>query len=388
MARSFLSLITMGICLSVGVDQTRADDGAARRANSRFGPGLRRILYVTQNQAGTIKLYDIDRGHTYLREIDVPIQTVYGVCADVASGTFFYTDRQSVYAFDLIDEKILWEVNIHKEFGYHHPDRLTITRDGRALYVPCKRADKMMILEAATGRRLREFARPGNPHNTFTGERGRYIYCAGRSHDTMYVADPKTHRVVKKIGPFSSPIRPFSVNESETYFFANLTETLGFGVGDIAAGTVLCEITRKTPHERLARREAFAGYPHGNNPYSHGIAVRPGSEEVWLLDDAWGYLYVYDITVMPPVHRADVPLFSSPTDKGLPEHNRWVSFSIDGKYCYVPTLVIDADARRVVARIADSEKQIEIDFKDGVPIRAAGQNGGVYPARPIGQPAG
>ena len=43
--------------------------------------------------------------------------------------------------------------------------------------------------------------------------------------------------------------------------------------------------------------------------------------------------------------------------------------------------VIDADTGKVISeKIAISEKIVEIDFRDGVPIAARGQNGGVYPA--------
>src|SRR5437763_4039025 len=172
--------------------------------------------------------------------------------------------------------------------------------------------------------------------------------CAGRSTGTIYPADPATHRGGKKIGPFSSPIRPCSVDRSETYFFACLTKLAGFGVGDVERGRVLYEVSHPTPAERSSHAEAFSGLPHGDRPLSHGIAVRPGSNEVWLLDDGWGYLYVFDASPLPaapPRHVADVPLFDRIDEKVGPEHNRWVSFSIDGKYCYVPTRVLDSDTR-------------------------------------------
>jgi hypothetical protein len=48
-------------------------------------------------------------------------------------------------------------------------------------------------------------------------------------------------------------------------------------------------------------------------PKSHGLAQRPGTNEVWFLDDEWGYLYVYDVSPLPsalPTYLATVPLFA------------------------------------------------------------------------------
>jgi YVTN family beta-propeller protein len=275
---------------------------------------------------------------------------------------------------------VLWSQSFS---GCSHPDRLTVTLDGRAIYVPCKESDKVFVIDAETKQVLARLDVPDRPHNTFLGESGRYVYLSARSNPTMYLADSATHTIIKRVPGFSSPIRPFSVERREKYFFANLTETLGFGVGDIDGGRVLMEIEQMTPAERLAHPEADSGRPHGSSPYSHGIAVRPGTTEVWFLDDAWGYLYVYDFGALPerPRHLASVPLFERIDEKWNTLHWRWVAFSIDGRYCYPSNgSVVDAALRRVIEpRVSPSEKLIEIDFQGGRPVRVSGQNGGVYP---------
>ncbi|MCI0423767.1 MAG: hypothetical protein L0312_31890, partial [Acidobacteria bacterium] len=89
---------------------------------------------------------------------------------------------------------------------------------------------------------------------------------------------------------------------------------------------------------------------------------------VWVVDGVYGYVYVYDITVMPPQHVASVPLFKDPGEQPKPG---WISFSIDGKYAYPDGgVVIDSETKKVVARIPTSEKLIEIDFLDGKPVKA------------------
>ena len=52
-------------------------------------------------------------------------------------------------------------------------------------------------------------------------------------------------------------------------------------------------------------------------------------------------------------------------------HSGWISFGIDGRYVYPDGgAVIDSQTKQVVARIPTSEKLIEIDFRDGKPVKA------------------
>jgi hypothetical protein len=164
-------------------------------------------------------------------------------------------------------------------------------------------------------------------------------------------------------------------------------------VGDVRSGRRLCEVEAETPAERLAHPEASGGHPHGGSPKSHGLALRPGTREVWFLDDEWGYLYVYDagpLPASPPKHLATVPLFK---DVRLPYYRaakdikgggdgywRWLTFSIDGRWAYPANgAVVDAKSRALTTMtITASEKQVEVGFSNGVPVIVAGQNGGIY----------
>ena len=63
---------------------------------------------------------------------------VGGVCADAATQRFFATQLsdQQLAAYDMLTGKILWKVNTAEKYGLREPDRLTITVDGKALFVP------------------------------------------------------------------------------------------------------------------------------------------------------------------------------------------------------------------------------------------------------------
>ncbi|MDA2930689.1 YncE family protein [Acidobacteria bacterium AH-259-O06] len=347
---------------------------------------VKRLLYVTNNKGGRVDIFDIAAGHTFVRSFPMAGENVGGICADAASSRLFITQQSedTVTAYDVRTGKVLWTLNTIETFGLDHPDRPCITTDGSALYVPMKGSEATLVLDTSNGERIAQFDRPGRPHNSWSGEQGRYMYVAGRSHHTMYLTDQRTHKVVKKIGPFSWPIRPFSVDPAEHYIYANLTYLHGFGVGDIETGEIT-EVHHLPPWERMQHWSANGGLPHGDHPFSHGIAVRPGSQEVWHLDDQWGYLNIFDTSKsgFAPEFKGHIELFDEIDQPWGKDHgNRWLAFNLDGKYCYPSDgLVVDAEAGKLTSmRISPSEKLIEVEFRGDTATRVSGQMGGVYGA--------
>jgi DNA-binding beta-propeller fold protein YncE len=351
----------------------------------------KRHLYVTSDRDQTIEIYDINRSHKHLGTFKMNGDKVGGMCADAATNRYFISqqNKHTVSAYDLLTGKQLWSVNILEKYAFKQPDRISITADGSALYVPVKQNHTYLVLDPATGEHITEFERPGRPHNSWSGEQGRYMYCAGRSHHVMYMTDQKTHKVVKKIGPFSWPVRPFAVDREERFIYANTTYTQGFSVGNIKTGET-SEVNLLPPYERTKHwMTSHGGMPHGDHPFSHGIGVRPVTQEVWHLDDLWGYLNVFDTSKNPakPKLTGRVELFDD-IKKAWNRYkqgeygtgNRWVAFSIDGKYCYPSDgSVVDCDAgNKTNFKIVPSEKLFEVEFQGDQAVRVSGQMGGVY----------
>jgi hypothetical protein len=85
------------------------------------------------------------------------------------------------------------------------------------------------------------------------------------------------------------------------------------------------------------------------------------------VDGVYGYVYPYDVTVMPPKYLAGVPIYKDPQEQ---PHPGWISFSIDGRYAYPDGgVVIDTKTKKVAARIPTSEKLLEVDFEGGKPVK-------------------
>ena len=63
---------------------------------------------------------------------------------------------------------------------------------------------------------LKKVVTDSGAHNTIYGPGGRHVYLAGLRSPILAVADPQTHTVVGGVGPFSAPVRPFTINGKET----------------------------------------------------------------------------------------------------------------------------------------------------------------------------
>jgi hypothetical protein len=194
---------------------------------------------------------------------------------------------------------------------------------------------------------------------------GKRAYLAGLRSPLLTVTQTSDHTVLRKIGPFGNSIRPFTVNGTQTRCYVNVNELLGFEIGDLTTG------------EKLERVEV-QGFQQGpikrHGCPSHGIGLTPDETEIWLCDGANQRLHLFDVTVSPAKQLLSIRLRDQPG---------WVTFTLRGDYAYPSTgEVINTATRQIVARLRDeqgrmvqSEKLLEIDFREGEPVRNGDQFG-------------
>jgi DNA-binding beta-propeller fold protein YncE len=350
--------------------------GAARAADKTS----ERVLYVADKTG--LSLYDIDHGHTFMRQIAVPDSGDYkGIAVSPQLGRLYLTSykKDELISLDLSTDAVVWRKRLG---GYG--DSMMITPDGQRLYVPYRDEDNWKVVDAKDGGRLASIKTEHGkdydvnpiygvgPHNTWINPEGSRVYMSILTVPYIYVADTRTNEVIGKIGPFGKGIRPFTVSNDEKYLYANVDELLGFEIaeihkGDRWSGSVVQRIEAHTPASRL---DDFPNPPTRipHNTPSHGINLRPDQKEVWIVDGVYGYVYAYDVKATPPKLVASIALNKDPQDRPRPG---WMSFSLDGKYAYPDGgAVIDTATKKIVARIPTSEKLLEIDFQNGKPIRA------------------
>ena len=328
-------------------------------------PGIRN--YLERGGHGVL-VFDIDRGHALVKRIparglnpaDGKPLNVKGVVASAATGRIYVSTLQFVTCIDLLTDKIVWEKAY--EGGC---DRMALSPDGKVMYLPSLEKDHWHIVDALSGDIIKRLDLKAGAHNTIYGLDGKHAYLAGLKSPMLRVADTTTHTIAKEVGPFTSAIRPFTINGRQTLAFVNVNGLLGFEVGDIVSGQKL---------HRVEVEGFKPGVPKRHGCPSHGIGLTPDEKEVWVCDAANQRMHIFDATVMPPKQVASIEVRDDPG---------WITFSLDGKYAYPSTgQVIDVATRKIVATfkdetgtIAESEKIVEIHFSGGKPVRTGDQFG-------------
>ena len=242
---------------------------------------------------------------------------------------------------------------------------MSITPDGKTLYVPSLEKDHWNVVDAASGAVLATIVTKNRAHNTVAGADGTVMYLGGISLPILFVADAKTHQIAKKIEGFGGGIRPFTVNADQSLAYVNVNGLLGFEIADLRTGKVIHRVVVEGFKQGEVKRH---GCP------SHGVGLTPDEKEVWVCDAANERMHVFDNTVSPPKQIASIKLREQPG---------WITFSIDGKFAYPSTGdVIDTASKKVILQLTDeegrevhSEKVMEIVFADGTVLRVGDQFG-------------
>jgi len=325
-----------------------------------------RFLYVAEDQ-GWVYIYDINNNHKLVRKFEVPGTGEFkGICADPIRGKLYlssYVNDQLV-CVDLKTEKIDWTLYIP---GY--PDSPAITPDGNFIYMPKRYSRFWDIVDLNKRKIVASIEIPyGNPHNTWCSKDGTKMYLAALGNENLYVADISSQKIIGTVGPFETNpddpwswtqlkhngpkgIRPFAVSNDDRYAYVNLDGILGYEIGDIKTGKMIARVDIK----------GFEKLRGSHLTTSHGVNITPDQKEIWVSNDAGPYVHVFDCTTTPHRQIADIK---------LNHRNGWITFGVDGKYCYASSGdVIDTKTKKIVAQVVESEKLLEIQFENGKAVR-------------------
>jgi DNA-binding beta-propeller fold protein YncE len=327
-------------------------------------PGLRN--YMEYGGHGLL-VFDIDDDYRFVKRIPIggldekgrPIN-VKGVCASAETGRIYISTLRTMMCLDLVTETLLWERSY--DGGC---DRMAISPDGKTIYLPSLEKNHWHVVNAENGDIIKRLDFQSGAHNTIYGLNGKEAYMAGLHSYWLRVADTATHTVSKEIGPFSEPIRPFTINRAQTLTFVNVNNLLGFEIGDLKTGKML---------HRVEVQDFNIGPVKRHGCPSHGVGMTPDESEIWVCDGFNRRLHIFDATVMPPKQITNVFLRDEPG---------WVTFRLDGKHAWASTGdIIDVATREIVGALEDeygrlimNEKIVEIHFKDGKPIKTGDQFG-------------
>src|SRR5713226_8681491 len=203
-------------------------------------PGIRNDLEF--GGAG-ILVFDMDRGFSWVKRIETAASretkpdNMKGICACAATGRLYFSTPRKLYCLDLKTEKTLWEKVLPGGC-----DRMSMTADGKRLYVPSFEGPHWNIVDGATGDVVAKVETKSGSHNTVCSLDGSRVYMAGLRSPFLTVVDTKTQESVGQVGPFSSAIRPFTVNGAHTLGIVNVNGLLGFEICDLTTGKKLCRV--------------------------------------------------------------------------------------------------------------------------------------------------
>lgn len=327
-------------------------------------PGIRN--YVEYGGVGVL-VFDRDDNYRFVKRIPTfptvegkPAENVKGVCANAKTGRLYVSTPRRLLCLDLATEKPVWEKTF--EGGC---DRMSLSPDGKVMYLPSFEGPHWNAVDAETGNLLAKVVTHSGAHNTVYGADGRRAYMGGLKSPMLFVADTRSHQVVAQVGPFSGSIRPFTINHDQSLAFVCVNGLLGFEIGDLKSGKKIHRVEVQGYQQGPIKRH---GCP------SHGVGLTPDEKEVWVVDAFNERVHIFDNTKLPPRQVASLKLRDQPG---------WVTFSLDGKHAYPSTgEIIDTKTRRIVATLTDetgrpvhSEKVLEIHFREGKPVRAGDQYG-------------
>ena len=367
MKRIFFWLIFLQIALM--------HTGIAQQAHKAGKPaGAKRYLYVAtpgiRDYLGYgghgLLVFDMDNNHRFVKRIATgglhpngKPSNVKGVAVSLPLNSIFVSTIEGLQRIDLTTEKVVWEKAF--EGGC---DRMAISPDGRTMYLPSLEKGFWNVVSCETGDILKKINVHKRAHNTIYGASGNAVYMGDIASPWLHIADPKTHELTRKVGPFANYVRPFTITADESRAYITVDSLLGFEVGDIQKGTKIAHIEVEGWERGPVRR-------HGNP--SHGIGLTPDETEIWLCDGHNMRMHVF--SAKPPYQQlTTIPVQDMPG---------WVTFSMDGRYAYPSSgEVIDVKTRRIISTLKDefhnnvaSEKMVEVQFVGSKPVSAGDQFG-------------
>ncbi len=360
----------------VGAAAATATLAATARAGAPSGCS-RHLYAVNESLAnmGSVSVYDIDHGHRLVKTIRPVhnIADVRGVAVSDVTGRLYVAYRTAsdegwIYCLNLHDDRLTWNKMIRPDV-----DRLAINPDGRVLYVPSGEDHTFQyinVVDAANGAISRQVQFPKASHDALFPGSGP-LFQETKAQDEsgwyLYLVDPTSY-AVSRIGPYANTLGPYAVNGKSTYVVNTVVNLWGMQIADIKANRI---VTATLP-----------GAPPSPRFLPHAIGWTPDEKEVWQAGDAHDpHLYVWDMSrPMSPILKRQLTLRS-----GLGSH--WLTFDIDGHYCYAAPIknrfayseqaveIFDARTYSSVGTIGSSENFLEVDFTDGKVSRVGDQYG-------------
>jgi YVTN family beta-propeller protein len=293
----------------------------------------RQKLYITNSAGNDVTIVDIATNKVIGR-VEVGAKP-HGIAAPAAHAfilvTIEGTSPGELVWIDPATDKVTRRMPIGPA-----PNQLAVTPDGNFAYIPV--SDGFYeVVDVSKAKIIERIFTGGRPHNTVCSANGARMYLAPMgSPKKVSIVEVAKHKIIGEI-PFSSVVRPVAITKDEKRFFAEVDGLIGIEMADVAARKMI----HRVPAELSPEQKKIGSR-------SHGLGIRPDEKEVWECDIEHHEVHVYDITAERPKQIATIL---------MPGGVYWLTFSPDGRFCYVSVLtrnevaVVDTVSKKLIATI-------------------------------------
>jgi YVTN family beta-propeller protein len=316
--------------------------------------GLAAILLVATIPLGAadkVRILQTNSAGDRVSLIDPATNKVVGEIKDIEAnhgavaspdGSRIYISDEAMSTLDVADSKTL---QVIKRIPLSaHPNNISISRDGRRVYVGIIEAPGGVdVVDTASMKMVKTIQTKGSIHNTYVTPDGKYVVAGSIAGKTVNVFDAQTEQPAWTL-EMDLGIRPmaFAANPdgSTKWIFVQLTDFNGFAVVDFATRKEINRI--KNPDLPPGK----ATVPEGSDP-SHGMAVTSDGKTLVVCSRLNNYLYAYSLPDLKVLGGAEL------SGKGA----GWVTLTPDGKTAYVANpvtndvSVVDVKSMKEVTRI-------------------------------------
>ncbi|MEX1155148.1 cytochrome D1 domain-containing protein [Parvibaculum sp.] len=302
---------------------------------------LRDLLWQTNADGDDIHIYDIETGER-LRRLAVGANP-HGIATTPQSDIVFVSlERNGQSSGELLwIDKASFEITARLEVG-PEPHAIAITDDGRWVFVPC-RDGHYWVVDTERREVVDRIRTGGRPHNTTVSPDGLVLLSPMGEPERATLVDPRDgHKVVGEI-PFSASLRPPAVAPSLGLLFQHVDGLNGFEVADISHRENIARITHATGLGVPIRPASLGFLGFAGLSRCHGLAVRPGDEEVWSVCGAHA-----------TIHSTAAPGFPERATIDLPGKGYWLTFSPDGRHAFIAlsdrseVAMVDATSKDII----------------------------------------
>ena len=327
--------------------------------------GGREIAFVSNAEGATISLVDV-AARTILGEIDVnpakARQTQptpnFAQDTDVSpDGRTLYVSRGylgDVAAFDIASGRLKWKTRVDPA----RSDHMTLSKDGRDLFVSAYTQNRTRRLDAATGKITGEVATGVSPHdnqvrggrlyNTSIGNvgvpgEGAAAAPGAPSPYQMTIADAKTLKVIDRV-PFSNGVRPWRFWPDGKGIYAQFSNEHAVTAYDLVARKVVKKLDLPIGPGVTSKDWVFDA-PH------HGLTLSADGRTLCIAGRASDYAALVrapELTLIATVPVGDAP--------------GWAEFADHDRVCLIANTRSDDLS---IVSVADRNELVRLKTGDG-----------------------